>query len=270
MTASSSLARLHELPDIQATPDTRGLAIHQAGVDAYRFPATITDVDGRTAASLVSARAAVAVPAAVRGAHMSRLIATLDALSAGLPLARLPAIAMEVATRGEGGAAELELAFDWFVTKHAPVSGLPSLLDVQVRYRARVPARGPYQLVQHLSVPVTTLCPCSKAISRHGAHNQRATVQVELDVERPLPIAALVERVEAHGSCPVYGMLKRTDEKFVTERAYENPKFVEDVARDLYSDLATLSGVRRRRVRVASHESIHNHEAYAAIDDWLG
>jgi GTP cyclohydrolase FolE2 len=167
----------------------------------------------------------------------------------------------------------LTLRFPWFVSKQAPASALKSWLDVKALYRVEGADQGRPAITQVLRVPVTTLCPCSKSISKYGAHNQRSYVTVALRTESPVAIAPLVARIEAQASCAIYALLKRVDEKFVTERAYENPKFAEDLVRDIYRDLMATYSPVQLGVATENQESIHNHAAFAFIGDdprrWL-
>jgi GTP cyclohydrolase FolE2 len=198
---------------------------------------------------------------------MSRLVDELHLLDGALDLADLGLLHQRLLDRSGADSAEFHLAFPWFVWKAAPVSGTRSSLDLQVHYSVSGPCHGQPGMHQGVRVPVTTLCPCSKTISRYGAHNQRTLVSLELEVADWLPIARLAGLVESEASCEIYGALKRADEKYVTERAYENPKFVEDVARDVCLQLRAESSVLSSRIRVESQESIHNHQAFAFLED---
>jgi GTP cyclohydrolase I len=210
----------------------------------------------------------VALPAQEKGTHMSRFVALLEK-HAGT--AMTPALFCDMAQdmlpllNAEKG--DVSARFPYFVRKVAPVSEVSSLMDYQVSFKA---VATPDDVQFHLSVlvPVTSLCPCSKAISQYGAHNQRSHVTVDLvyDEVADVDLQALIEGVEQQASCELWGLLKRADEKFVTERAYENPKFVEDLVRDVAVFLQDQPGVQRFRVEAENFESIHNHSAYAVIE----
>lgn len=264
---SSSNTVRDTLPDIQARPDRRGIELDSVGIEGLRIPSTLIDVDGLSTSTIVTVSAGVAVRASERGTHMSRLVEELHLLNGALDLAQLASLHQRLLDRSGADSAEIHLAFPWFVWKAAPVSGTRSSLDLQVHYSVSGPCHGQPGMQQGVRVPVTTLCPCSKTISRYGAHNQRTLVSLELEVADWLPIARLVGLVESEASCEIYGALKRSDEKFVTERAYDNPKFVEDVARDLCLRLRTEPSILSSRIRVESQESIHNHQAFAFLED---
>ena len=270
ITQSSSNAFLDTLPDIQARPDRRGIELDSVGIEGLRIPAAIVDVDGYTINTIVTVTAGVAVRASERGAHMSRLVEELHDLNGALDLAQLASLHQRLLERSGADSADIHLAFPWFAWKAAPVSGTRSTLDLQVHYSVSGLCHGQPEMQQGVRVPVTTLCPCSKTISRYGAHNQRTLVSLELEVADWLPIARLAGLVESEASCEIYGALKRSDEKYVTERAYENPKFVEDVARDLCLRLRAEPAILSSRIRVESQESIHNHQAFAFLEDRSG
>lgn len=255
-----------ELPDTQAQRDQTGVAIEAAGVCGLRMPARITDIDGLQHATVARFDLGVRVPAGQRGTHMSRLVQVAQGWTQDLNLSDLGERMSEVLRRLDAPAGSVSIDFPWFLTRAAPKSGMLSSLDIDVSVRLNQPHRraAPRQRVQ-VTVPVTTLCPCSKSISEYGAHNQRSYVRVDMEPSRPVAIAAIAEIVERNASCPVYAVLKREDEKHVTEQAYRNPKFAEDLVRDVLLDL--LENVQPRSVRVMSEnqESIHNHAAYAVV-----
>ena len=262
------------IPDTQSAPDLRHLLIQRVGVKDVRYPLQLRVAGAvQTTAALWSLD--VALPAEKKGTHMSRFVAWLDALS----LQDLPLDAPMLRTRHAAmldklGAEEgrIEAAFSFFIRKRAPVSGVQSLLDYQGRWIADTRA-GHTTLWAEVAVPVKSLCPCSKEISDYGAHNQRSlvTIRVELldeSVENSAPPEwhELVRFAEEAASCEIWPMLKRADEKWVTERAYENPKFVEDLVRDVALALNADARIGRYSVDVENFESIHNHSAYARIE----
>jgi len=256
------------LPDVQATPDERQLAIQKVGVKGLRHPLTLLDAAGRPQHTVASVTMTVALPPEVKGTHMSRFVEILEAPRPASGPTGLFAMLAEMLTRLEADAGEIEMRFPWFIEKRAPVSGVASLLDYDVILTlARRPGR---QATLGLSVtaPVTSLCPCSKTISEYGAHNQRSaiTIAAQLRPERgELAIDELVRLAEEEASCEVFGLLKRPDEKWVTERAYDNPKFVEDLVRDIALRLRREPRIGEWSVASENFESIHNHSAYAEI-----
>ncbi len=254
------------LPDTQSAFDCRGLSITRAGVRGLRLPCTITDVDAVSQHSVGVFDLGVRVPAAQRGTHMSRLVQCAHELVPQVRTADLESSLRAILERLDARGGALALRFPWFVEKEAPVSRRSSLLDIDVSYDIHLdPWERRPSLQMSVQVPVTTLCPCSKAISRYGAHNQRSIVSVTLQSRRPIGIGELMSLVEHAASCPVYAVLKREDERHVTEAAYENPKFSEDLVRDLHAEISTKLQPAMLRVETENHESIHNHAAYALI-----
>jgi GTP cyclohydrolase IB len=252
------------IPDTQSAADGRHLAIQRVGVKDVRYPLQLRVAGAvQTTAALWSLD--VALPAEKKGTHMSRFVAWLDALDEPLDADTLRT--RHAAMLDKLGAAEgrTEAAFSFFLRKRAPVSGLASLLDYQGRWIAETRA-GATAVWAEVAVPVKSLCPCSKEISDYGAHNQRSLVTIRVEVLAPLPWEQLVRFAEEAASSEIWPMLKRPDEKWITERAYENPKFVEDLVRDVALALNAEPRVGRYRVDVENFESIHNHSAYARIE----
>ena len=196
---------------------------------------------------------------------MSRFVELLQAQSDALDAAGFRALLRDMLGRLNAQAGTIEMRFPWFVEKTAPVSGVRSLLDHDVQWRASVSAQGQQSLWLKVVVPVTSLCPCSREISVYGAHNQRSHIAIEVEVLEPIEVEDLIAIAERSSSCEVYGLLKRADEKYVTERAYENPKFVEDMVRDVAAALNQERRVGAYAVEVENFESIHNHSAFARI-----
>jgi GTP cyclohydrolase I len=253
------------IPDTQSERDHRQLAIQRVGVKGLRYPLRLR-VGGAVQEVAATWSLDVALPAEQKGTHMSRFVAWLEEGAAQV---------LEVATLAQRhaamlarlGAAEgrLEAAFSFFLKKRAPVSGLASLLDYDGRCIAETRA-GATALWAEVAVPVKSLCPCSKEISDYGAHNQRARVTIRAELLAPLEWQELVRFAEDQASSEIWPMLKRSDEKWVTERAYENPKFVEDLVRDIALALNREPRIGRYVVDVENFESIHNHSAYARIE----
>ena len=258
---------LASLPDTQATADDRGLAVSRAGVSRLRLPATVIDSDGSTCATVVEMDLGVEVPANQRGTHMSRLVECAHAMVPRLELRQLDSALLHLLARMRTHAGRIECRFPWFVSKRAPISDKVSMLDVEVEMHAWIAAGATLPMLQlEIHVPVTTLCPCSKAISRYGAHNQRSTVSVCMRAAALPAISRLVTLIESQASCAVYATLKREDEKHVTETAYDNPRFAEDLVRNIYALVRSELQPSYLRVATENMESIHNHSAYAVID----
>jgi GTP cyclohydrolase I len=253
------------LPDIQATPDGRALAIDRVGVKSLRHPITVQRPDGTGQPTVATFDMYVVLPAHVKGTHMSRFVEIAAALDAPLSVTGFRALMGRMLERLEAEGGYIEARFPYFVTKRAPVSGVESPMDYEVSFRAEVtPAHG-YDFTLTVTVPVTSLCPCSKEISEYGAHNQRSHVTIAATVAGEIAVEELVATAERHASCELYGLLKRPDEKWVTERAYDKPQFVEDLVRDIALELACDDRVVAFTVESEKFESIHNHSAYALI-----
>jgi GTP cyclohydrolase I len=255
------------IPDTQSARDDRHLAIQRVGVKDVRYPLQIR-VAGAVQQTAALWALDVALPAEKKGTHMSRFIAWLDALAlSGEPLDAAALRARHAVMLEKLGASEgrIEAAFSFFLRKRAPVSGVQSLLDYQGRWIAETRA-GVTSVHAEVAVPVKSLCPCSKEISDYGAHNQRSTVTLRVELLQPVEWHELVRFAEDEASSEIWPMLKRPDEKWVTERAYENPKFVEDLVRDVALRLNGDERIGRYRVDVENFESIHNHSAYARIE----
>lgn len=260
------------MPDVQSSVDTRHIAIQRVGVRGVRHPMIVATGDD-SLPTVADWELTVALPAHEKGTHMSRFVALLEA-HRRTPMT--PALFCDMAQKmlellqAEQG--DMRARFPYFVSKVAPVSEVSSLMDYEVTWKC-VARRDPVEdesaaeFELTVLVPVTSLCPCSKAISEYGAHNQRSHVTVTAGFTDPaeIDVDALIRGVETQASCELWGLLKRSDEKFVTERAYENPKFVEDLVRDVARFVRDLPGVARYRVEAENFESIHNHSAYAEV-----
>lgn len=255
------------IPDTQSARDERRLAIQRVGVKDVRYPLHIM-VAGAVQQTAALWALDVALPAEKKGTHMSRFIAWLDALAlSGQPLDAATLRQKHAAMLDKLGADEgrIEAAFSFFIRKRAPVSGLQSLLDYQGRWISETRA-GVTRVHAEVAVPVKSLCPCSKEISDYGAHNQRSVVTMRVELLQPVGWHELVRFAEEQASSELWTMLKRPDEKWVTEHAYENPKFVEDLVRDVALRVGGDERIGRFRVAVENFESIHNHSAYACIE----
>jgi len=261
----NQITDLLHIPDTQSERDERHLVIQRVGIKDVRYPMQIR-VAGKSQPTVGQWTLDVALPAEKKGTHMSRLIAWLDSLNRTLDAATLKtelALMLDKLHATEG---RIEARFPFFIRKRAPVSGVESLLDYQGAWIAETRG-GRTAIWAEVAVPVKSLCPCSKEISDYGAHNQRSlvTVKVEL-IGEEVPWNQLVRFAEESASSEIWPLLKRPDEKWVTERAYENPKFVEDLVRDVALRLNADARIGRYRVDVENFESIHNHSAYARIE----
>jgi len=252
------------LPDIQSIADGRNLAIHRVGVKDITHPVAVRTAQGARH-TVASVDMYVGLPADVKGTHMSRFLEVLQAAHAPLSPASLRALMATMLRRLEADSGYVELRMPYFVTKRAPVSGVESLMDYRVTLAAEA-AGGEQRVTLKVVVPVTSLCPCSKNISDYGAHNQRSHVTIAAQLRGELEVETLIGIAEQAASCELWGLLKRPDEKFVTERAYDNPKFVEDLVRDVALAVERLDAVAAYTVESENFESIHNHSAYARID----
>lgn len=260
----NSAAAFPILPDVQSRPDARQLSIDAAGIRDLRFPVRIL-TGRRIVATVASFTMSVGLPAAAKGTHMSRFIELIESQTRPLDQRAFKALLFDMLARLNARTGEAELRFPYFVTKTAPVSRVQSQLDYEVCWRGRVSMESDYRFWMRVSVPVTSLCPCSREISAYGAHNQRSIIRIEAELADELEIEELVAAAERSASCEVYGLLKRVDEKFVTERAYENPKFAEDLVRDVALELNRQPLVLSYVVEAENLESIHNHSAFARL-----
>ena len=259
---------LMPIPDTQSGTDERKLAIDAVGIRGLRYPLTFADEDGVGQATIAQASVSVALPEDRKGTHMSRLVMLLEEQAAPgaapLSVARLPGLLHDLVDRLDAPGGRIELAFPYFVRKLAPVSGVASMLDYEVRLGAEL-RDGRYSGTVTVAVPVTSLCPCSKEISDYGAHNQRSMLTITVRGSATISIRELLRIAEDEASCELYGILKRADEKYVTERAYDNPRFVEDLVRGVAARLAADPRFDSFAVEAENFESIHNHSAFARI-----
>jgi GTP cyclohydrolase IB len=252
------------IPDTQSERDGRHLAIQRVGVKDLRYPLQIM-VAGAVQSTAALWALDVALPADKKGTHMSRFVAWLDGLDAPLDAHSLRdkhSAMLQLLGAAEG---RIEAAFSFFIKKRAPVSGVQSLMDYQGRWISQTRA-GITTVFAEVAVPVKTLCPCSKEISDYGAHNQRSLVTIRAELLQAVPWHELVRFAEDQASSELWSLLKRPDEKWVTEHAYENPKFVEDLVRDVALGLNKDARLGSYSVDVENFESIHNHSAYARIE----
>jgi len=253
----------HALPDHASHADPRGIPLDRVGIKGLQLPITVWDREHRTQHTVAAIDATVALPGDVKGTHMSRFVEVLQSASADLSLRSLPGLCAEVQRRLGARVAQLDVRFPYFMRRVAPVSGAESLLAYAAAFHASRDGES-FAFELEVEVPVTTLCPCSKAVSDRGAHNQRGYVRVRLRSAEMVWIEDVVEAVEASASCPLWPLLKREDEKYVTERAYDHPRFVEDLAREVVLRLEGRAAWLR--VEVENVESIHAHSAWAVVE----
>ena len=253
------------LPDVQSAPDNRRLAIHQVGVKGLRYPLQLAGADGQPVATVATLAMTVGLPPEVKGTHMSRFVELMEMRQGALTQDGLCRLLDDMLLRLDARSGRIELSFPYFIRKAAPVSGVESLLDYDVTLVAERHEGERTELTLRVVAAVTSLCPCSKKISEYGAHNQRSHITLEARLRQPMAIEELVRIAEEEASCEVFGLLKRPDEKWVTERAYDNPKFVEDLVRDIALRLMDEPRVAEWKVASENFESIHNHSAYAEL-----
>jgi GTP cyclohydrolase IB len=252
------------MPDVQASSDLRNIAIDRVGVKDVTYPLRLRTKDGSEQTTVASINMYVALPHTQKGTHMSRFLEVLNDHT-GEPITpdRIPVVTRAICDRLNAHTAHFEANFTYFIKKTAPVSGQTGLMDYKVTFECT--ANHVEDMILGVSAPATSLCPCSKEISIYGAHNQRCHIGAKVRMKGMLWIEDLVQILENAASHPVYAVLKRPDEKFVTEKAYENPKFVEDIVRDLALALEKEPRVTWFSIDSENFESIHNHNAYAQL-----
>ncbi len=253
------------LPDEQASADTRAIPINKVGIKDILHPIRFVDRSGEAQSTVAQITMTVNLPPSVKGTHMSRFVEILEDQDKAISLQSVHALLQTMTSRLNAEQGYIELNFPFFMPKTAPVSRVRSYLDYQVRLHGHLD-QNRSRLEVSVTVPVTSLCPCSKSISNYGAHNQRSHITLTASMVKPVWVEELIEMAEKSASCELYGLLKRGDEKYVTERAYDNPKFVEDMVRDIAMQLNEDDRIRTYRVESENFESIHNHSAYACIE----
>jgi len=250
--------------DVQSRADTRRIPINRVGIKDIRHPVKVKDRSTGEQHTVATFNMYVNLPHDFKGTHMSRFVEILHR-EREISVDSFQQMLSEMTTRLDAQAGHIEMSFPYFVMKRAPVSGVESFMDYQAYLIGEI-SHGETRMWIKVVVPVTSLCPCSKKISDYGAHNQRSHITVTAKLNEHMWLEELIEVAEANASCEVYGILKRPDEKFVTERAYDNPKFVEDTVRDVAVALNDDRRVRAYMVESENFESIHNHSAYAMIE----
>jgi GTP cyclohydrolase I len=252
------------IPDVQASRDPRNIAIDKVGVKDITYPMKLRSRCGGDQHTVATVNMYVALPHYQKGTHMSRFLEVLnEQTSEPVTPDRIPEITRAICERLSAEVAHFECEFTYFIKKNAPVTQMPGLMDYRVRFECT--ANGEEDFVMAVSAPAASLCPCSKEISQYGAHNQRCRIEARVRFKEMIWIEEIVQYLERAASCDLYAVLKRPDEKFVTERAYENPKFVEDIVRDLALLLNADERITWYEINSENFESIHNHNAYAQI-----
>ncbi len=253
------------IPDVQGRSDERRVAIDRVGVKGIRYPISVTTRDGNQESVDATVNMYVSLADDRKGTHMSRFLEMLNDYREGMSPSRIIELCRGIREALDAERAHVEMAFTYFIKKFAPATGRPGLMDYAVRMTCDSSSQGD-EFVLGVSAPATSLCPCSKEISKYGAHNQRCVISADIRMNRMVWIEELIELIEASASCPVYSVLKRPDEKVVTEQAFENPKFVEDIVRDLAHSLDAEARIDWYRIHSENFESIHSHNAYAELE----
>jgi GTP cyclohydrolase I len=253
------------IADVQSSADTRRIPINKVGIKDIRHPVRVRDRSGGEQHTIANFNMYVDLPHNFKGTHMSRFVEILNRHEREITVESFKDMLREMTRLLEAQKGHIEMAFPYFVNKTAPVSGVQSLMDYDVTFIGESDG-GETRTTVKVIVPVTSLCPCSKKISDRGAHNQRSHVTIAVRTRGFIWIEDLIDLVEEEASCELYGLLKRPDEKHVTERAYDNPKFVEDMVRDVAVRLNADERVAAYVVESENFESIHNHSAYALIE----
>ncbi len=261
------MSRMQNLKDTQSERDSRNISIDRVGVKGVRYPIVIKDKENRTQSTVATLSLAVDLPQEFKGTHMSRFLEVLHNRGPLMDVHSAVSLPKELLSRLSASHSHVEMSFPFFKSKNAPVTGIPGLMDYEVRFEMEAVSDRLTDFILTVRVPVTTLCPCSKAMSEHGAHNQRGIVTYSVRfAAQPIWIEDLIDLVESCASCGVYSILKRPDEKWVTDHAYENPVFVEDLVRNVALKTEQHSAFSWYRVEAENFESIHNHQAYAVIE----
>ncbi len=252
------------IADVQSSQDTRNIAIDKVGIKDIRHPVRIMDRTGNEQHTVATFNMYVELPHHFKGTHMSRFVDILNNHDREISTESFREMLIEMGQRLEAQTGYIEMSFPFFINKTAPASGVSSLMDYDVTLIGKI-SDGEVYVQTRVVVAATSLCPCSKKISEYGAHNQRSHITITAQSDQALWVEELIDIAEAEASSEVYSLLKRTDEKVITERAYDNPKFVEDLVRDVAARLNENERIRAYTVEAENFESIHNHSAYALV-----
>lgn len=252
------------IPDIQSLPDSRNIPVDKVGVKGLRYPISVKDRLRGLQHTVGTFDLFVNLPHEFKGTHMSRFIEVLDDYRDEISMEKFQEILDKMKSKLNAQSAHMNVEFPYFMEKAAPITATPGLMCYTCFMRGALTSR--FDLIVGVEVPVTTVCPCSKEIADYGAHNQRGLVRVQLRFKKFFWIEEIIEMVESSVSCEIYSLLKRPDEKFVTEKAYQNPMFVEDVVRSAFDRLRAKNNFPWYKIEAENFESIHNHSAYASIE----
>lgn len=261
---NKSTETLATLPDIQKTPDTRNIPIDRVGVRKVKFPISVLDRVNTTQRTIGNFTLTVDLPSEFKGTHMSRFLEVLNSHGQEISVQSLPLILHEMTTKLNAKCAHVDVTFPFFMSKKAPVTGAEGMMEFTCGFNAK--GNGDFDIELYVQVPVATLCPCSKEISSYGAHNQRGWVTARVKTREHVWLEELIEMIESSASCQLFPVLKRPDEKWVTETAYENPRFVEDLVREVALRFDSDARIDSYSVEVENEESIHAHNAYAYLE----
>jgi len=263
--SSAKSQKTTSIEDVQASLDTREIPINRVGIKDIQHPITVLNRDGSRSTSIATFSMSVSLAHDQKGTHMSRFIEMLNESETEISAKHFHKMLNNMVERLEASSGYIELQFPYFVEKTAPVSGVKSLMDYQVNLIGQI-ENGYLDSTLEVTIPVKSLCPCSKKISEYGAHNQRSHITVGINCSSKLWLNELIQSVEAQASAELFAILKRPDEKYITEQAYNNPKFVEDVVRDVANQFDNNDKISRYYVHAENFESIHNHSAFAVIE----
>ncbi|PLY01478.1 MAG: GTP cyclohydrolase I FolE2 [Desulfuromonas sp.] len=252
------------MPDLQNAPDSRNIPIDKVGVKDIRYPIVVLDKNRERQHTVARINMYVDLPHHFKGTHMSRFIEILNQYHGEISIERIDSLLLDMKRHLEASSSHLELEFPYFIEKQAPASGARSLMEYHCRMTGILGEAADFIL--GVTVPVTSLCPCSKEISARGAHNQRSAIKVDIRYREHVWLEDLIEWIESCASAPVYSLLKREDERALTEQAYDNPMFVEDIVREVTARLRSIPEITWFRVECENFESIHNHSAYAQVE----
>lgn len=266
MAKTSPKTELPFMPDVQASSDRRNIAIDKVGVKSVRYPITLREPSGGEQNTVATINLYVSLPKHKKGTHMSRFLEILNRHHRSITPSQIIPILQEMKTKLLASDAHIEMTFPYFIEKAAPVTGALGLMDYICSFEGT--SNGEDDFILGVKTPATSLCPCSKEISSFGAHNQRCEISARVRFTGQLWIEDLVKVMESAASAPVYAVLKRPDEKFVTEQAFNNPKFVEDIIRDLALAMEADPRIFWYSIESENFESIHNHNAYARLERW--
>ncbi|MEW5924049.1 MAG: GTP cyclohydrolase FolE2 [Candidatus Zixiibacteriota bacterium] len=254
------------MKDVQSSPDNRNIHIDKVGIKDLKLPIVVRDQHRMKQATVADVNFYVDLPHQFKGTHMSRFVELLNEYKDELDISSLEMILRKAQKRLHAYNAHLELTFPYFIKKKAPVTGAEGIMDYKCTISAATNGNERIDIVSTIRVPITTLCPCSKEISKYGAHNQRSIVTLSVRTNSFIWLEELIELIEKEASCEIYSLLKRPDEKYVTERMYENPRFVEDIVRGVTVRLSNDKRIDWFTIESDNIESIHNHNAYAFIE----